>query len=558
MNYSDAIWQDITLELETLFAAHSAVGLEGKMCLYTHPDQQVWRSQEAGLQFWFGKTEIAKAVKEIKKHYNSGNLPNSTMLLNPIVHAEQEDGSKKPLGSGILWGTGFCLGVAQLQDEQLQRLKELGALTSPYTRGDNERAGLKMLAFASEAVDAGKGAWTVKGCKELYNVAFIDSPEYAPYYLLSGVMYLAKHGLFGHPSFKSMLPKGKRIDTAEEREKTVKEMAIPTQSIVDASTAWDAYDHHHSLYQKFGTNVDEIERNLKFFNLCNRDIALFDATGVRHMDAETAVGFEFVVEGWIPKGAVTVIGASGGTGKSSLAHNLAVKAAIDWRDDEEKPMWLNSKINFDTCDGIIVYLSGEDGPAIVHSRAKVYDPEGRSDRLMVMRTDFGDETNLAGFLRRLSKLPNVSLVVIDPARKYLTGDEEDAAVVSEFFEAIEEFAINKNAAVVVVHHLAKGARPSHISDIYDLLRGSQVFIDRPRVVIGMYREGPYIVAGLSKNNIPPQLGMVQGERVFARDPDRLELVQLPGEEGMRLDKTLSEEELEELKAQADQKNQKAS
>ena len=275
------------------------------------------------------------------------------------------------------------------------------------------------------------------------------------------------------------------------------------------------------------------ENNLKFFNLCGRDVHLFDATGVRHLNAETQGGLDFLVDGWIPKGAVTVIGASGGTGKSSLAHNLAIKAAIDYGKEEEPPTWLGSSINTEHAKGLVVYLSGEDGPAIVHSRAKVYDPEGRSHRLMVMRTDFGEGVTLSGFLKRLEKLPDVSLVVIDPARKYLTGDEEDAGVVSEFFEAIEEFAINKHAAMVVVHHLAKGARPQHVGEIYDLLRGSQVFIDRPRVVIGMYRDGQYTVAGLAKNNIPPQMGMVQGERLYARDAERLELVQLPGEQGVR-------------------------
>lgn len=555
--YSESVWNDITLELHTIFAAHKHVGLEGKMCLYTHPDQEIWRSKEAGLQFWFGADEIPAAVEYIKEHYNKGNLPNSSMLLNPIVHTEDKDGNLTPAGSGIAWCTSFCLGVAKLTEEQLIRPRELGVLTSCFHRGENDRAGIKMVAFCDEVIPATDNAWTVEGCAELYNLAHVESPDYAPYYLLSGLMYLSKHGLFGHPTFKSMLPKGTDVSDESARTKAAKKQAIKHQTILDASTAWDAYDHHHSLYQKFGINVDDIERNLRFFNLCARDISLFDATGVRHTDAETSVGFEFIVEGWIPKGAVTVIGASGGTGKSSLAHNLAVKAAIDWRDDEEKPSWLNSKINFDNCKGIIVYLSGEDGPAIVHSRAKVYDPEGRSDRLMVMRTDFGPDKDVAGFLHRLHKLPDVSLVVIDPARKYLTGDEEDAAIVSQFFEAIEEFAINRNAAVVVVHHLAKGARPKHISDIYDLLRGSQVFIDRPRVVIGMYREGPYIVAGLSKNNIPPQLGMVQGERVFARDPERLELVQLPGDEGIRLDATLSEEELEELKAKQEKDKKKS-
>ncbi|MCH2548280.1 MAG: AAA family ATPase [Alphaproteobacteria bacterium] len=549
-DYSEAIWKSVTLELKTLFAAHKNVGLEGKMCLYTHPKQDVWRSKDAGLQFWFGENDIAKAVAELEKHYNKGNLPNSPMLLNPIIHEQQENGSMKPLGSGIIWATAFCLGTNKLTDEQIQRPQELGVLVSPVMRGENDRAGLKMVAFTSEVVPANHSAWTVEGCKELYNLTYLHSIDYAPFYMLSGLFYLAKHGMFGHPDFSDLWPDDADLSTPEAMQSAIASKSIAQQKILDASIAWDAYDNHHSLYQKFGINVDDIERNLKFFNLCARDIALFDNTGVRHMDADTTVGFEFVVNGWIPKGAVTVIGASGGTGKSSLAHNLAVKAAIDYEEGEERPTWLNSQINFDKSDGIIVYLSGEDGPAIVHARAKVYDPQGRSDRLMVMRTDFGDDNNLAGFLRRLSKLPDVSMVVIDPARKYLTGDEEDAAVVSEFFEAIEEFAINRNAAVVVVHHLAKGAKPSHISEIYDLLRGSQVFIDRPRVVIGMYREGPYIVAGLAKNNIPPQLGMVQGERVFARDPDRLELVQLPGDQGIRLDTVISDEELQQMKSES--------
>jgi hypothetical protein len=56
--------------------------------------------------------------------------------------------------------------------------------------------------------------------------------------------------------------------------------------------------------------------------------------------------------------------------------------------------------------------------------------------------------------------------------------------------------------------------------------------------------------GLSKNNIPPNLGSVQGERLFARDPDRLDLVQLPGEKGIRT-WDASIEELREIREQAE-------
>ena len=130
-------------------------------------------------------------------------------------------------------------------------------------------------------------------------------------------------------------------------------------------------------------------------------------------------------------------------------------------------------------------------------------------------------------------MPEVPLLVIDPARKYLSGDEDNSAVVSEFFEAIEQFAHERNTAVIVVHHLSKGARPQSAHEVLDELRGSQVFIDRPRVVIGMFREGPKTVIGLAKCNIPPSLGMVVEERVFMRDAKTLTLHQLPGAEGVR-------------------------
>ena len=104
-----------------------------------------------------------------------------------------------------------------------------------------------------------------------------------------------------------------------------------------------------------------------------------------------------------------------------------------------------------------------------------------------------------------------------------------------------------------MHHLQKNANPKSAADVLDLLRGSQVFIDRPRVVIGMYRDGPYTVAGLAKNNIPPNLGMVMEERVFARNAKNLSLMWLAGKDGVR-NAPLSEEELEEIERKAREEN----
>jgi hypothetical protein len=548
----------LTEEINLLWQAHHAVGLKGYMKLYTLDVQVPFRSKSPGIEFWFGPDETMDAVQQILHYYNQGILPNSTLLLNPVIHKKKAGAKAKysneedvpdsytPLGSGIIWATSLSLGVDVLNEESSDRLWELGVFASPFHRGDNEGAGLKIIAFCDEVQPALEDGRTVSGCKELYEIAHINSEQYASFYMLSAISYLTNNGSFQHPDFGAMFPKG-AISDKETAKSLIEGSAINVQNVVDAAYCWKSYEHHHSLYKKFGTNPDDVETNLRFFNLVARDVELFDATGPMRKDAEEM--FEFIVPGLIPRGAITLIGATGGTGKSSLAHMLSILASIDYDLGEEAPRWLGQRLAIEKCKGICVYFSGEDGPPIINARAAIYDPLGRAKRLMFQRTDFGEGVTFSQHMRRLHKIPDVPIMVIDPARKYLTGDENDAGVVSEFFEAIEEFAIEKHAAVVVVHHLQKGADPKSAPEVLDMLRGSQVFIDRPRVVIGMYRDGPYTVVGLAKNNIPPNLGMVTDERVFARDPKKLDLIWLPGHEGIRSN-TLSPEELQKIAEEA--------
>lgn len=543
---SEKLQQMLATELAFLWSAHHAAGLEGYMCLYSCETQVPFRSKQPGIMFWFGPEDIADAVQQILYHYNSGELPNTPLLLNPIVHAKSAGGEYKPLGSGVIWCSSLCLGVDVLKNESAERLWELGLHASPFHRGDNDRAGLKVIGISHDAQPPAAEGKTVVGCQEIYDLADIHSQAYASYYLLSGIAYLTNNGLFHHPDPAALFPKNALKDGAS-CDKIVRDSAIAVQKVLNAAYCWNAYERHHSLYKKFGTNPEDVATNLSFFNLVARDVELFDATGPMRKDADEM--FEFLVPGLIPLGSVTLLAASGGTGKSSLAHQLCIMAAIDYDPGEEAPRWLGQRLAIEKCQGICIYFSGEDGPPIINARAAVFDPKGRASRLMFQRTDFGEHKNFAEHLRHLQKIPKVPLVVIDPARKYLAGDEEDSAAVSEFFEAIEEFAIKKHAAVVVVHHLQKNAYPKSAREVLDLLRGSQVFIDRPRVVIGMCRDGPYTIIGLAKNNIPPNLGMVTEERVFARDPKKLQLVWLPGKDGIR-DATLPEEELEKLEEES--------
>lgn len=563
----DDVFAGIKEEIAFIWRAHKRVGLSGQMCLYSFRNEEPFRSQAAGFQHWFGESEeeIEAAVAMVREHYNEGKRPNTSLLLNPLVHEEIAEGTFRPIGSGIIWGTAFSKGISNMTEDKRIRVESLGVKASYFVRGDKPNAGLKMLGISDVALEPKEGG-VVEGMEAIYEVADIESDEYWKFYLFSGMSYLCSHGAFEHPDFRDLFKREFNTLMTEvyESESTYDEvaqlplsdielepLAIHTQPLLDAQTCWNSYDRHPSLYERFGNDVTKLKENLRFYKLCARDFELFDATGPMRGGSDTQ--FEFLVEGLVPRGAIVLVAGSGGTGKSSIAHHLCVQGSIDWEEDET-PMWLGQPVVKDHFKGVCIYFSGEDGPAIINARGEIFDPTGRSKRLMFQRTDFrskeGDEITFPEFMDRLYQMPDVPLIVVDPARKYLTGDENDAGVVSEFFEAIEEFAIQKNATVMVVHHLSKGAKPQSAREVLDELRGSQVFIDRPRVVIGMYREGPNTVVGLAKCNIPPNLGMVTTERVFARDPKTLELFQLPGEAGVKSE-FMNEEELAQLKEAAE-------
>lgn len=532
-------------ELSVIWAAHKAVGLEGHMSLYTIIGQEPWRSQKENEVFWFSPDTTEEAIKLIKQHYRDGELPNTTFLLNPVVYRRTEEDDYIPLGSGVFWGTAMTLGISRMTDDQKQRIDWLGIANSHMHRGDNAHAGLKMLGFSNRALALNDDGITVPGCRDLYELTDIQSDPYWFYYPLSQLNYLSLHGIFNHTHFNDLLREEARELPPEE---VVKAYQVDVQKTINSNECWNAYDRHHTLYVRFGQDTKDIAHNNRLFNLCARDLFLFDRTGPQRMGSQET--FTFLVPGFIPFGAVTLLAAAGGTGKSSVAHQLCVLASIDYDEGEEPERWLGQPINKEACTGISVYFSGEDGPAITNARGKLFDPRGRAHRLQFHRTEYQDqEISFAEYLRRLHKMPDVSCVVIDPARKFLSGDEDDSGAVSDFFEAIEEFAIQKKAAMVVVHHLQKGAKPQSCEEVRDELRGSQVFIDRARVVLGMYRNEIHTAVGLAKTNIPPSLGMVLEERVFARNPKNLKLIWLAGEQGVRK-KFLSDEELEQIEMQA--------
>ena len=93
---------------------------------------------------------------------------------------------------------------------------------------------------------------------------------------------------------------------------------------------------------------------------------------------------------------------------------------------------------------------------------------------------------------------------------------------SDFFTKLETFAKDKDCAVVVLHHLKRGAPPRTLADVAAAVRGTGVFLDRPRVTLAALRAGEETQFGIPAPDDVPlhnfrQSTMFSGVRRLRRD-----------------------------------------
>jgi hypothetical protein len=241
------------------------------------------------------------------------------------------------------------------------------------------------------------------------------------------------------------------------------------------------------------------------------DFELFDRLGRRQDRKGGDERIEWLVEGAIANGVVTLLAGAKETGKSTLITELAVAAASD-----SDATWLGCKVNTDD-DGVVVLLSGEDFGPILNARLEALDPDDITARLIVYPQD---GKSLDEVCVGIANLPKLSLLIVDPARRYLEGDEDGSDQVNKFFILLEQLASRTGAAVLCCHHLGKNAKPSSLQGAMEAIRGSSVWSDRPRVIMGMYRRRKTTMVGIAKHNIPPAYEMLK-EIELMRDNETL-------------------------------------
>jgi hypothetical protein len=204
---------------------------------------------------------------------------------------------------------------------------------------------------------------------------------------------------------------------------------------------------------------------------------------------------EFVVEGLIAKDGYTLLLGVTGIGKGALLLQLACDVAMG------KPDWLGHRIN--PPRGLVVMLYGEDSPAEMKRRVGLLCDKYPPPLLRLVRYNGQPIKELLAEFKNAK----VDLLIIDPARKFVEGDEDGSDAVNKFFIDIDPFLAKTKAAIVMAHHCRRGATPRNVNEVPDHMRGSQVFLDRPRVVLAMHRGGDVTSFGIPLTPAGPRHNM---------------------------------------------------
>jgi hypothetical protein len=247
-----------------------------------------------------------------------------------------------------------------------------------------------------------------------------------------------------------------------------------------------------ALMRELTRDDADLVRFLQLKEACNGDFVEVGRI-LRELEAEKCIAPapEFLVAGLIPKGCVTLLLGAKAVGKGALLLELACDVA------QCKQTWQGFELN--PGSGFVVYLFGEDPAQEMRRRVQLLCDGARPGLLQLTAYNGRDVREILDYLENIK----VSLLVVDPARKFFHGDEDGSDAVSEFFTAIETFARKKDCAVVAAHHLKRGSTPKTIHDVASCMRGSQVFLDRPRVVLGMIRTGQQTQFGIVAPNGQP-------------------------------------------------------
>lgn len=172
---------------------------------------------------------------------------------------------------------------------------------------------------------------------------------------------------------------------------------------------------------------------------------------------------QYVWRGYIPRGVVTLLGAHGGTGKSTIALMLAVAVATG------QPLF-----GIETEPERVLFVSLEDGAGLLRHRLKRIcevwgiDPEQLEGRLFLVDgvehpelftaegKQEGSTTDTYNEVESLVQDIGAGLLIVDNASDAFGGDEIQRRAVRGFIRCLAKIARDNHAGCLLLSHVDKG------------------------------------------------------------------------------------------------------
>jgi putative DNA primase/helicase len=204
-----------------------------------------------------------------------------------------------------------------------------------------------------------------------------------------------------------------------------------------------------------------------------RSVALLQGANIE------AKPIEWLWDGFLPRGKLTLLAGAGGTGKSTIAFSMAATITTGgvWPDGERCAV-----------PGNVLIWSSEDDPAdTIKPRLMAVGADANRYGVITgtidennQRDAFDPARDMDSLRDAIAQIGGIALLVIDPIVTAVTGDMHRANDVRRSLQIIVDFAAEQNCAVLGITHFAKGTAGTNAAD---RVIGSQAFAALARMVL---------------------------------------------------------------------------
>lgn len=213
------------------------------------------------------------------------------------------------------------------------------------------------------------------------------------------------------------------------------------------------------------------------------DICVGDTWRVRKLssiDTDTIKPVEWLIDGIIPKGMVTLLYGSGASSKTTICNAMAVHL-VEHKTFCERATHLPEGATL-----ILYQSSNEDSGEIVAQRFKKMGlNEEAKENIIIIEPDSAPDIKLfAENISKHIKENNTQLLIIDSALALMDGrDDNQSGVVNTILQSLSGIAKKYDCAIILLHHTRKKNKDGNLTNSVDDLLGSQRWSTGVRYVL---------------------------------------------------------------------------